>query len=216
MYGGGMLKIILLSIVLSVHSITLLNGNLFSVFSQFNEQNRLMLQKAFDNFYVVQEGVFYRSQQLDQDTLGFYIQKYGIKTLINLRGVGKHGEWEKERQAAQLCGATCYLFGMSAIFLTNKWHLREMLTLFQTAERPLLVHCIGGADRTGEVSALWVLDQMGGSKEEALEQLSITYGHRKYKNSAKDFLIEIWQGRTWAMNDYDHRHYPHYCRPQDL
>ncbi|KKQ49393.1 MAG: hypothetical protein US69_C0006G0035 [candidate division TM6 bacterium GW2011_GWF2_38_10] len=184
--------------------------------ASFNKKNRDDIQATFDNFFVVEKGVFYRSQQLSPDSLAYYLKRYGIKTLINLRGKGPCQCWEKEAAVAQRLGVASFLLSMSAVYLTSRQDLITILTLFDSVPRPILVHCVGGADRTGEVSALWVLDQMKLPKEKALEQLSIKYGHRKYKNTAKDFLIEIWQGRDWAYNLYNPLHYPLYCHPNEL
>jgi protein tyrosine/serine phosphatase len=70
-----------------------------------------------------------------------------------------------------------------------------------------LVHCAGGADRTGEASALWVLEIQKKSKKIAKQQLSLKYGHRVYKNSAKDFLIDIWGGKEWLLTVYNPDNY---------
>ncbi len=184
--------------------------------SKFNERNKQGVAEVFDNFYVLEEGQFYRSQQLSEKDLDKYVKRFGIKTVINLRGDDDADWWKKEKAVAEQNGALFFSLGMSAIYLTSKNDLIKLLTIYQEAPRPILVHCIGGMDRTGEASALWVLDQQKKDKTEALKQLSIKYGHRKYKNSAKDFLIEIWQGREWAFNSYDPNNYPDFCRPTDL
>jgi undecaprenyl-diphosphatase len=189
--------------------------NLIQELNKFNKKNKQHTREVFDNFYVVQEGSFYRSQQLSAEILGKYIQIFGIKTVINLRGDKETECLLKEKEIAKQTGTLFLTIGMSAVYLTTKENLMLLLTLFQEAPRPILVHCIGGADRTGEVSALWVLDQQKKDKSEARKQLSIQYGHRKYKNSAKDFLIDIWQGRAWAFTVYDHRHYPELCAPEN-
>ncbi len=195
---------------------SVLNAGFFKTLTRFNEKNRQQVVETFDNFYAVQEGAFYRSQQLSAAELEKYIKKYSIKTVINLRGDDEADWWQQEKATAERQGAMFFSLGMSAIYLTTKETLMQLLVLFQTAPRPIMVHCIGGSDRTGEVSALWVLDQQKKDKSEARAQLSIKYGHRKYKNSAKDFLIELWQGHEWAFNEYDHRQYPNWCRPEDV
>ncbi len=188
----------------------------FKEFGRFNEKNKQHLGEVFDNFHSVEEGQFYRSQQLSPLVLDKHIKTNGIKTLICLRGDGDTEWWRNEKAVAEHNGTLVFSLSLSAVYLTTKTDLMKILTIFQEAPRPILVHCIGGADRTGEVSALWVLDQQKKDKSEALKQLAITYGHRKYKNSAKDFLIEIWQGRDWAFNVYDHKNYPSLCNPSDL
>jgi protein tyrosine/serine phosphatase len=207
--------LLILFICYSTYANASLN-KIFKEMSRFNEKNKQHVNEVFDNFYAVEEGKFYRSQQLDDAIIDKYIKKFGIKTVISLRGDAETDWWKKEKAVAIHNDTLFFSLGMSAIYLTTKSDLCKLLTLYQEAPRPILVHCIGGSDRTGEASALWVLDQQKKDKSEAKQQLSIKYGHRKYKNSAKDFLIEIWQGHDWAFNVYDHQQYPALCRPEDL
>ncbi|MFA6527459.1 MAG: hypothetical protein WCT20_03485 [Candidatus Babeliales bacterium] len=73
-----------------------------------------------------------------------------------------------------------------------------------------MVHCYAGVDRTGEVSALWALDQQKKSNDRARKQLSIWYGYNASRFPAKDFLIKIWQGREWFAKEYDPKNYPQF------
>ena len=180
--------------------------------TDFNNQNKQKLVEFLDNFYEVEKGKFYRSHQLTETTLDKYLKQYQIKTLVSLKGDENAEWWQKEKATAERNGVLFFSFFMSVVYLTSKEELLKILTIFKEAPRPILVHCAGGADRTGEVSALWVLDQQGKDKVEARKQLSIKYGHRIYKNSAKDYLIELWQGRDWALNIYNDQDYPAWCR----
>lgn len=192
-------------------------ANIFHDLSAFNKSNRRELRDQMQNVHEVDPGSFYRSQQLLPEVLKSYIKRFGIKTLINLRGVGREeAAWyEKEAAMAKKWGVVFHSIPMSAVVLSEKQHLIELLSIYDTAARPILVHCLGGADRTGEASALWVLEVQKKSKEEALKQLAITYGHRKLINSAKDFLIQIWRGREWLAKEYNPADYPWFCRKTD-
>jgi protein tyrosine/serine phosphatase len=192
------------------------DANAFSLkkLTEFNNQNRQKFAEFLDNFYEVEKGKFYRSHQLSEKTLDKYLKQYQIKTLVSLKGDENSEWWKAEKATAERNGVLFFSLFMSVVYITSKEELMKILTIFQDAPRPILVHCAGGADRTGEVSALWVLDQQGKNKTEAHKQLSIKYGHRMYKNSAKDFLIEIWQGRDWAINKYNDSDYPAWCRPK--
>ncbi|MCF7800246.1 tyrosine-protein phosphatase [Candidatus Babeliales bacterium] len=185
----------------------------FSKLSDFNQKNVNSLQEVFNNFYTVEKNKLYRSKQLDASTLKFYIKKFGIKTVVNLRGENKNRRWwQREYQATRDLNINFFNIPMSAMWMTSREHLKKLFDIYDDQSLyPILIHCQGGADRTGEAAALWVLEKQGKSKKEALNQLSIKFGHRKYKNSAKDFLIEIWQGRQWAFYEYDPRDYPDCC-----
>lgn len=91
---------------------------------------------------------------------------------------------------------------MNANQLPKKKNLLTLLELYKSATRPILIHCNGGADRTGEAAALWVLDQQNRRKKDALNQLAFKYGHIKLKTPKKRKFIKMWQGREWAENIY--------------
>ena len=99
---------------------------------------------------------------------------------------------------------------MSARRLPHKKDLATLLNLYENAPRPILVHCHSGADRTGEAAALWILDQQKKRRKDALKQLRLKYGHLKFKRPSKRFFIKIWNGRKWALNQYNPKLYPKY------
>ena len=99
---------------------------------------------------------------------------------------------------------------MRARKLPKKEQIIQLLNIYDKAPKPILIHCQWGANRTGEAAALWKIYKQGESKEKALDQLSLKYGHIKSKNSAKDFFISIWQGRKWLEKQYDPKNYPEY------
>ena len=171
--------------------------------TKLNKQCSLKIKEVFDNFYEVDKGKFYRSQQLKADVLAHYIRQYGIKTVINLRGDNNSPWIQAEKNAVSGSGAVFYSLALSAVQYTKKEDLLELLRIYKEAPKPILVHCIGGADRTGEASALWVLEMQKRPKAEALKQLSLVYGHRQHACPAKDYLIAHWQGEEWLRNEYD-------------
>jgi protein tyrosine phosphatase (PTP) superfamily phosphohydrolase (DUF442 family) len=155
-------------------------------------------------FYEVTPNKFYRSAQMPPDVLKKYIQVYGIKTIVNLRGKNETATWWlQEKAAVEECGVAFFNIAMSAKTIPSKENLNNLLNIYASAQLPILVHCLGGADRTGEASALWLLYHEGASKDEALNQLSLKYLHFPILYPAKKFFIEIWQGQDWAQNVYN-------------
>ncbi|WP_219928901.1 tyrosine-protein phosphatase [Palleronia abyssalis] len=51
------------------------------------------------------------------------------------------------------------------------------MQVIRDAPKPLLIHCRGGADRTGLTCALYVAGIDGRGEDAAEAQLSISYGH---------------------------------------
>jgi protein tyrosine/serine phosphatase len=84
---------------------------------------------------------------------------------------------------------------MSAHRIPEKKDLNFLFNLYKNkkkAPRPILIHCRGGADRTGEAAALWVITQQKKSKKIALKQLSLKYGHIRYKAPLKRRFVKLF------------------------
>lgn len=130
------------------------------------------------NFHEVIPGRYYRSAQLSASSLGSYIDRYGIKTVINLRGAAPGRPWyDAEIAAARTHGANHVDFAMSAKRGLSAAESFALVELLRNADGPVLVHCLGGADRTGLATVMY-LQQIAGVDEETAEwQLSPIYGH---------------------------------------
>ncbi len=162
------------------------------------------VSQFFDNFYEVVPKKLYRSKQLDGKTLGKYIDNHHFAAVINLRGVNSDKKWWRDEKA--LCenkNVSFYNIPMSACRLPSKEEIKELINIFENVKGPIYLHCQGGADRTGLATAIYMMLMQDKTNQEALKYLSIQYGHRKYKNSAMDIFVKNWQGRNWALNEYD-------------
>lgn len=157
------------------------------------------------NFYEVDPGKFYRSAQLSPDELKEVIAQYGIKTIISLRGAPTGFSWMKEEvEIAQKNNINFVDLGFTIHYFPTNNHMKRFAETLKTAERPILVHCRTGSDRTGEASAIYAVEFMGKSKEQAIdEQLSFKYWHVRSFHPAKAELVRQWQGIDWAISTYD-------------
>lgn len=130
------------------------------------------------NVHTVEPGAVFRTAQLDPAHTGALVAELGIKTVINLRGARPGNAWyDEEVKAAGAAGATHLSFRLSARREPDEATLSALINALRTAPRPILIHCEGGADRTGLASALYELVVMGRTPEEASGQLSFRYGH---------------------------------------
>jgi protein tyrosine/serine phosphatase len=129
------------------------------------------------NFHPVIEGELYRSAQPTAAQIVKYKLHHGIKTIINLRGRNGHRRWYRDEvKVARLLGITHVNFRMSASKVLGYTKAARLLSLLKTAEKPILIHCAGGADRSGLAVALY-LGSEGYGEEAAKAQLSLLFGH---------------------------------------
>lgn len=145
--------------------------------------------RGADNLHVVQEGVVYRSAQMDPDTLRRTIEVKGIRSVLNLRGEKSDSRWfQKETDAVRALGVQHLSHKLSALKEVSPEELEGILRTMDAAPKPLLVHCEGGSDRTGLVVAAWVFSREHQRPEVAHEQLSLRYGHFPYLWSSTDAM----------------------------
>lgn len=130
------------------------------------------------NFHSVIDGQFYRSAQPTSEELASYIQKHGIKTVINLRGTHPGNAWyDDEVATAQSLGIKHIDFGMSSSKIISPEKAERLVDLMASVPKPILIHCLSGADRSGLAAALYVRKIAGLDEARAEGQLSFYYGH---------------------------------------
>jgi uncharacterized protein (TIGR01244 family) len=131
-----------------------------------------------NNFHTVIAGELYRSARPTPALIADYRERYGIKTIINLMGSHPEYAWYRaEKQAAEENGITFVDYKMSAQRDVTPEEVEELLAILWSAERPILVHCRSGSDRSGIVSAFYVAGVAGGSELYAEFQLTPFFGH---------------------------------------
>jgi len=149
------------------------------------------------NFRTVTEGEVYRSAQLDKDELTNYVGHYGIKSIINLRGYAGTADWyRQERAFCAAHGIDHYDLPFTAGVQPTDDQLDSLVRLFQIIKRPVLMHCMAGADRSGLAAAIWKLVIDGDPPKKAGRQLSIQYGHLPFgPTKAMDRAFESYVKR---------------------
>jgi len=154
------------------------------------------------NFHVVEPGKLYRSAQLSPWELESFIKVYGIKTVINLRGVENRRWYHNEKALTHELGVTYVTIDMSARTIPDRDAELALIDAFRNAPKPILIHCRSGADRTGESSAIYEMVFENKSKAAALKMLSPRYLHFSYFRPAKDYFINIFQNEQWLRSSY--------------
>jgi protein tyrosine/serine phosphatase len=146
------------------------------------------------NFHPITEGEAYRSAQLDIDEFEHYVKKYNIRSIVNLRGENPEKPWYKEE--ITFCDANNikhYDISLSASKAPSQEDVRKLMEIFKNAPRPVLIHCLAGADRSGLVAAMWKVIVDKEPKSEAEKQLSLLFGHFPIgKTAAMDRFFQNW------------------------
>lgn len=130
------------------------------------------------NFHAVTPGEAYRCAQPDYGRLEYYLKVYGIRSIINLRGRNPGDAWYRDEiRFSEAHGIIHYDIALSASKEPSARQVGELMAIFRTAPRPVLIHCKAGADRSGLVSAMWKEVVDGEPKSIADSQLSVRFGH---------------------------------------
>ncbi len=170
-----------------------------------------ILRRRWHNFAQVAPGVF-RSNQPGPDRFASYADM-GIRTVLNLRGAVRQSYYLFEEEICAQRGMTLIDVALSARAAPRREALLELLKAFDTAERPLLMHCKSGADRTGLAAALYLLACEGATLATARGQLSRRFLHfRKSKTGMMDHFLDLYERETavdpmpirdWIAGQYD-------------
>lgn len=144
-------------------------------------------------FQAVEPGVLYRSAQPTELALWWVAHRHGVRTVVSLqlhdfrlyRGLFDFGapDGEKESIYTQSLGLKHVQWPMGDEQCwpwPDAWELEEFFHLVDDpANRPVLIHCMGGRHRTGTFSALYRMEYDRWTPEKALaEMYGFEFGHR--------------------------------------
>ncbi|MDR0845539.1 MAG: tyrosine-protein phosphatase [Tannerella sp.] len=158
--------IIFLSIILSVFllSIYLAKGTEKQVQSaSCTYLVETVSQPAGNNFHKVSDSL-YRSAQPEKENLRAY-EAFGICTIINLRGI------HSDRKKVFETNLKLIEIPMHTWIAANDANIIRALQAIRDAKKPVLVHCMHGADRTGLIIAMYRIVEQGWTKQEALTEM---------------------------------------------
>lgn len=165
----------------------------------------------WDNWAEVVPGRLYRSNHPTPARLGVATRRFGVKTLINLRGHRQCGSDALSREAATRLGLAHIDAPLESRGAPHRDRILRLAEIYRTMAAPALIHCKSGADRAGLASGLFVALN-GGTAREALDQLSWRFGHfnRSRTGILDAFFVryaEQGEGRKpfldWVREDYD-------------
>lgn len=121
--------------------------------------------------------IIIRSPQPDQDDLETLHQRFGVRTVLNLRGQ-KPGSWwyEDEREGVERIGAKWVHMAVDSARRPSSEMVKEFFELVEEpANWPILLHCQGGIHRSGLMTALYRMQYQGWSAEDAIAEMDDRY-----------------------------------------
>lgn len=151
-------------------SVTILFTLLFCSFIKTNsfQTNQISL-KGFDNLYEVSEGI-YRSEQPNRKGMET-LESFGIKSVLNLR------EKRTDNREARHTDLVLVQVPIQAKTMTYGDVLLALQAI-EKAEKPLVVHCLHGSDRTGAIIASYRMVNENWTREAAINEfLADQYGY---------------------------------------
>ncbi len=165
-----------------------------------------------NNFYSINEGV-YRSGQPSPKLFEQYIIKHNIKSIINLRysDTSDQDIYLMQKNLCHKHNINMINIPISARRLPEKNKLKLILDTIKKIQKPFLVHCKTGADRTGFFMALYTFYNTN-DIELAKKQLSLKYLHIRYSstgildyffNLIKNLELNNTELEDWIEKKYD-------------
>jgi len=132
----------------------------------------------YGNFHKVDKDV-YRSAQLFSFNMPYYLKKYKIKSILNLRSMRKAKKLKRrwyvdEVDISKSLGVVRYDYPIGDRKEATIEEMDTIVQLIKDAPKPLLIHCKMGADRTSLATALYLYSM---KKDEPEKAISIVYGH---------------------------------------
>lgn len=140
--------------------------------------------------------ILIRSSQPDEDDIRSLHKKYGLATVINLRGAEvpassvdlrwNHGKqravqqtggltpdwWVKERKVCEELGISFWTLNLGdGTEPPDLASIRVFLLLIAKGRWPILIHCQGGIHRTGSMAALYRMQFQGWPAPTAIQEM---------------------------------------------
>lgn len=135
------------------------------------------------NFHWVVPNECARAAQAWAGGVGPFLERRGIKALINLRGRNDDLSWWRNETGAAKSHGIAHLDAMlDSRKLPTQAMLVRLIEAFDAAPRPFLLKCSGGQDRTSFAAALYVLHR-GGWK--AMDEARAQYARFPYLHFPK-------------------------------
>lgn len=149
-----------------------------------------MVGSSIDNWHRVDD-VLYRCGQPDDAGMR-ELAGHGLRTIVNLRS------WHSDHDEVAGSGLVLVEVPLGAGSLTYP-ELVAALRALLAAEKPVVVHCWHGADRTGAVVAAWRVAVHGWTPAQALDEMVAGgFGHAAIYGNLRELVAGLDRARLRA------------------
>jgi len=172
-----------------------------------------ILRKIWTNFFKVAPGV-YRSNQPTHARFA-KMKRMGIKTILNLRGSVPAAPYLTEEESCRSLGLTLVNVTLHARSAAPRQDIQAVIRAFREIEKPFVLHCKSGADRTGLASAIYLMAVEGRPVSEARRMLGVKFIHFSWTRSGiLDHILDLYEARNarnpisfedWIATEYDNK-----------
>jgi protein tyrosine/serine phosphatase len=121
--------------------------------------------------------ILIRSPQPDSRDLKALHSRFGVRTVLNLRGKKPGDSWfENERDGVEEIGARWIHLAVSGVRKPSHEMVQEFFSLVEEPSNwPILLHCQGGIHRTGLMTALYRMQYQGWTAAAAIAEMDRNY-----------------------------------------
>jgi protein tyrosine/serine phosphatase len=160
-----------------------------SLITQHNLVNVVWL-----NLHPVVEGKIYRAAQPTPWQLKRLVEKYGLRSVINLRGAKPHRPvWALEKRACDEAGVKLVDVSIFSRRIPDDRILTALKEAFEEAEYPALMHCKAGADRSSLASVLYLHWMEGVPLKEAMAKHLRFWPYGYIRNSGAGVISAFFE-----------------------
>ena len=190
--------------------------NLFGCYVHFYFFDHGWIRAIYDNYFMVDEKL-HRSSHPSYSTLK-KAASLGITQVISLRHPGKISYQLLEERWTDRLGLKFISYSMSASDISDPSTYLHILDQINNNSGKTLIHCKSGADRSGLVSALYLLNQSVPQIQKSLQMLNWKFGHfglgkkainRKFLHQVISIISQnnnttVQQALSMAYENIDH------------
>jgi len=153
------------------------------------------------NFHQVNEKL-YRSAQPNREEFEA-LKKKGIKIIINLRAADDKAEDEKK--LVESLGFRYFNIPFRRLGEQSNEQIEQVLSIINSSDTPVLIHCKYGKDRTGIAIAIYRITRDGWTSKQAIdeaEKYGMRFWQRGMKKSIREYEKKYKGNSRVSFHDY--------------